>query len=107
MLCIYSIMLYKFNILFLLPYKIMSIKGLSSSSTVKHTINHSSIYVYKHFEFIFVAFPNLYNLNFDKIITIDSPKSHNRMKRVVHFIQICQLCWQLLPIIIMLNIILA
>ena len=30
----------------------MSISSLSSSSTVQHTINNSSTYVYKHFEFI-------------------------------------------------------
>ena len=59
MLHILSIVLYKFNILFLLSnlnYKIMSISNLSSSSTVQHTINNSSIYVNKHFDFIFVAF---------------------------------------------------
>ena len=38
--------------------------------------------------FLFVAFTNLHNSNFEKIITTDSPKSHNPMKRVVHFIQI-------------------
>ena len=49
-----NIMLYKFKILFLLSYlnyKIMSSNSLSSSSTVYHTINNSSMYVYKHFEF--------------------------------------------------------
>ena len=59
MLHMQSIMLYKFNILFLLSYlnyKIMSISSLSSSSIVRHTINNSFTYVYKHFEFIFVTF---------------------------------------------------
>ena len=72
----------------------MSIRSLSSSSTVQHTINNSSTYVYKHFEFIFVAFATLFNTHFDKIITTNSPKSHNPVKNV----QFCQLCWQFLPI---------
>ena len=43
-----SIMLYKFNIIFLLSYlnyKIMSFSSLSSSSTVQHVINNSFNYV--------------------------------------------------------------
>ena len=56
----YRIMLCKLNILFLLSYlnyKIMGISSPSSSSTVQNilTINLCS-FVYKHFEFIFVAF---------------------------------------------------
>ena len=53
MLHMLSIMLYKFSILFFFSYlnhKIMSISSLSSSFTVQHTINNSSINVYKHFE---------------------------------------------------------
>ena len=83
-------MFYEFNILFLLSYfnyKIMSISSVSSSSTVQHTINNSSIYLYENFEFIFVAFATLFNTHFDKIIATDSPKSHNPVKSV-HFIQI-------------------
>ena len=48
-------MLYKFNILFLLSYlnyKIMTVSGLSSFSSVQHTNNNSSTYVYEHIEFI-------------------------------------------------------
>ena len=51
-----------------LNYKIMSIGSLSSSSTVQCTINHSSKDVYKHFEFIFVAFATSFNTKIDKII---------------------------------------
>ena len=68
-------MLYKFNISFLLHYKIMSNSSLSSSSTVQHTNNNSFTYAYEHFEFIFVAFATLVITYFDKIITIDLPKS--------------------------------
>ena len=100
---ILSMMLHKFDILFLLSlhYKTMSISRLSSFSTIQHTINNSSTYVYKHFEFTFVAFETFFNTHFDKIITTDSSKSHNPMKSV-HFIQIlsnacagifCPLCW--------------
>ena len=73
----------------------MSISSLSSSSTVQHTINYSSkdVYEHVHFEIIFVAFATLFNtyiyiyIYIDKIITTDSPKSHNPVKSV-HFIQI-------------------
>ena len=54
---------------------------------VQHTINNSSMYVYECFEFIFVAFVTLVNMYYNKIITTDSPKSHNPVKNV-HFIQI-------------------
>ena len=84
------LIIYKFNILFLLcylNYKIMSISSLSSSSKVQYAINNSSTHVYKHFELIFVAFATLFNTRFDKIITTDSPKSHNPVKSV-HFIHI-------------------
>ena len=70
-----------------LNYKIMSISSLPRSSTLQHTINKLSTYVYKHFEFIFIAFATLVNAYFDKITTIDSPKSHNPVK-IMHFIQI-------------------
>ena len=41
----------------------ISMHSLSSSSSVQHMINNSStyVYVYKHFEFIFVAFATLVN----------------------------------------------
>ena len=39
----------------------MSISSLSISSIVQHTIDNSSTYVYKHFEFIFAAFATLIN----------------------------------------------
>ena len=65
----------------------MSINSLSSSSTVQHAINNSSMYVYECFEFIFVVFVTLVNTYFDKIIATDSPKSHNPVKNVL-FIQI-------------------
>ena len=94
MLHMLSILLYKFNILYLLSYlnhKIMSISSLSNSFTVQHIINNSSIYVYKHLEFIFVAFATLVNAHFDKTITTDSPKSYNPVK-CVDFINFCQLC---------------
>ena len=71
-----SIMLYKFNILFLLSnlnYKLMSISSHSSSSTVQHTINNSSIYVY-----------NINTLN--SFLLHLQPKSHNPVKSVL-FIQ--------------------
>ena len=45
------------------------------------------MYVYKHFELIFVVFTTLFTTYFDKIITTDLPKSHNPVKSV-HFIQI-------------------
>ena len=51
-----SIMLYNSRFYFYLNYKIMSINSVSSSSTVQLIINNSSMYVYKHFEFILVAF---------------------------------------------------
>ena len=75
-------MLYKFKNLFLLSYlnyKIMTISSLPSSSSVQHTINNSSTYVhvYKHFEFIFVAFATLANTYFYKLFTTVSPKSEN------------------------------
>ena len=74
-------MLYKFNILLLLSYlnyKIMNINSLSSSSTVQHTINNSSSYISINTlnSLFFVAFATLINAYFDKIITADSPKSH-------------------------------
>ena len=66
----------------------MSISSLSSSSAVQHTINISSMDVYEHFEFIFVAFLQLYSVHIlTKSFTTDSPKSHNPVKSV-HFIQI-------------------
>ena len=86
------IMLYKFNILFLLTaslnYKIISISSLSSSSTVQQTINNSSTYVYKHFEFIFLHL----QLKSMHILTkslppYNSPKSYTPVKNV-HFPQI-------------------
>ena len=45
------------------------------------------MYVYKHFEFIVVAFGTLVNAYFDEIITTNSPKSHNSVKNMC-FIQI-------------------
>ena len=65
----------------------MSISSLSSSFTIQHTINNSSTYVYEHFEFIFAAFATLVDTYFNKIITTDSPKSHNPLKSV-YFIQV-------------------
>ena len=59
------------------------ISSLSSSTTVWHTINNSSMYVYKHFELIFVVCATLFNTRF----TTDLSKSHIPMKSV-HFIQI-------------------
>ena len=50
----------QFNVLFLLLEN-MSISSHSSSSTVQHAITISSLYVYEHFEFIFVAFATLVN----------------------------------------------
>ena len=85
-----SILLYKSNVLFLLcylSYKIMNISSLSSSSTARHTISNSSMYVYKHFELIFAAFATLCNTCFNKIITTNSLKYHNPVKSV-HFTQI-------------------
>ena len=43
------------------------------------------MYIYKHFEFIFVAFATMVNTYFDKIITTDLPKSHNPVISV-HYI---------------------
>ena len=40
------------------------------------------MYVHKQFEFIFVAFITLVNTYFGKIITTDSPKSHNPVKNM-------------------------
>ena len=85
-----KITLYKFHILFLWNYKMMSVSCLSRSSMVLYIINNSSMYVYKHFELIFVVFTTLFTTYFDKIITTDLPKSHNPVKSV-HFIQIYQL----------------
>ena len=45
------------------------------------------MHVCKHFEFIFVTFATSVNAYFDKIITADSPKSHNSVKNI-HIIQI-------------------
>ena len=83
-------MFYKFNIVFLLSYlnyKVMIINSLSSSSTVQHIISNSFTYVHKQFEFISIAFTTLVNAYFGKIITTDSPKSHNPVKNM-YFIQI-------------------
>ena len=68
-------------------YKITSISCFSSSPAVQYTIKISSMYVYKHFEFIFVEFATLFNTHYDKIITTDSPKPHYPVKKV-HVIQI-------------------
>ena len=69
-------------ILSYLNYKIMSLSSLFSSSTVQHIINNLSMYVYKHFKFIFVSLVTLFNTHFDKMITTDSLKSHNPVKSV-------------------------
>ena len=53
------------------------------------------IYVYEHFEFIFVAFATLVNTYFDKIIAKDSPKSHNPVKSM-HFIQILSIVLEII-----------
>ena len=107
MLHMLNIMLYEFNILFLLSYlnyKINCISSLSSFSTVQHTINNSSMYVYKHFKFIFVAFVTLVNIHnyFDNIITTDLP-SLIVLRKVCILCKFCQLCWQYLPIILALS----
>ena len=65
MLHMQSIMLYKFNIFFLLSYiylnyKIMSISSpLSSLQASTQLTIRLYTYAYKHFEFIFVAFATL------------------------------------------------
>ena len=80
-------MLYKFNLFISLILQIMSISSLSSYSTVQYTINNSSTYVQlQHFELIFATFSTLVNAYFDKIITTNSPKSHNPVKNM-YFIQ--------------------
>ena len=61
------------------------------------------MHVYKHFEFIFVAFATLFSTHFDKIITTDSPKSHNSYAFYTIFYQ---LYWQCLPIMLALRSIL-
>ena len=48
--------------------------------------NSSAYYVYKHWIY-FYCICTLFNKHFDKIITTDSPKSHNPVKSV-HFIQL-------------------
>ena len=60
----------------------MTVSGLSSFSSVQHTNNNSSTYVYEHIEFIFVAFGALVSKYFDKIVTTGSPKSYNLVKSV-------------------------
>ena len=82
----YALQIQHFSLLNLLKSQNLEYISLSNSSTVQHTINNSSTYVYKHFEFIFVAFATYLNAYFDKIITTDSPKSHNPVKNV-HFPQ--------------------
>ena len=57
------------------------------------------MYVYKHCEFIFVVFATLVNAYFGKIITTDSPKSHNPVK-IMHFRKVCQSCCKFLPIML-------
>ena len=75
------------------------ISNLSSLSTVQHTIKNSSIHVYKRFEFISVAFATLVNTHFDKILSKDSPKSHNPVNVYIYtnFVNcagnFCVLCW--------------
>ena len=83
----YTLQIQYFISLILLKLQNYSISSLSSSSTVQYTINNLSIYLYQHFEFIFVTFATLVNAYFDKIITTDSPKSNNPVKSV-HFTQI-------------------
>ena len=66
----------------------------------KHMINNSFTYVYKHFEFIVVAFATLVNVH---ILTKFLPQIHQVPWKVhVYYIQIlhvncagsiCQLCW--------------
>ena len=49
--------------------------------------------VYKHVEIILFAFATLVNAHFDKIVTTDSPKSHNPVKNMqCVFYKFCQLC---------------
>ena len=96
-------MLYKFNILFLLSYlnyKIMSINSLSSSSTVQHAINNSSMYVYKHFEFILFHFATL--INALESLPLISPKSHQALilGKICILYKFYQLCWEFLPIML-------
>ena len=92
-------MLYTFNFLFLLHYKIMSNSSLSSSPTVQRKNNNSFKYVYKHFEFIFVVFATLVTTYFDKIITTDLPKSQfcEKCAFYINFVNcsgnFCLLCW--------------
>ena len=77
----YPLQLQHFIFLILLKLQIISISSLSSSSIVQHTTNNLSTHVYKHFEFIFVAFLPLVNTYFDrKIIATDSSKFHNPVK---------------------------
>ena len=69
----------------------MSISSLSSSSTVQHTINNSSTYVYEHFEFIFVAFSTLINIYFYKIIQIWELCIYTKFVNCAG--NYCLLCW--------------
>ena len=86
MLHVLSIMLYKFNILFIsshLNYKITNISSLCGSSTVQHTINYSSTYAYKinTLNSFLLHSQTLINAYFDK----SSPKIHQ-------FSQSCEKC---------------
>ena len=100
-------MLYKFNILFLLSClnnKIMSINSLSSSSTVQHTINNLSTYVYintLNSFLLHLQFQSIHILT--KSLPQDSPKSHNPVKCAL-LCKLCQLCCQFLPIMLALCI---
>ena len=86
--------------LILLNYKIMSINSLCSSSTVKHAISNSSMYVYKHFEFIFIPLAAV--INALKSLSLISPKSYWALFlwKICILCKFCQLCWQFLPIML-------
>ena len=73
----------------------MSISSLSSSSKVQYAIDNSSTHVYKHFELIFVALAI-------HILTISLPQIHpiSQSYEVCILYKFCQLCWQLLPIML-------
>ena len=71
----------------------MSISSLSSSTTVWHTINNSSMYVYKHLELIFVVCATLFNTRF----TTDLSKSHIPIVLAI-FAYYAGLCSILLPL---------
>ena len=82
-------MLHKFNIIFLLNNKIMSISCLHSFSTLQ--LYNYYKYVYQHFEFLFVSFTALVSIHiWQKILQIHL--SHNPVQSLILY-KFCRLFW--------------